>query len=754
VVSTRDHTPGRTHAPAPPPAAPKEVTEQEVTERAEVVDDQVIAAQMYWVGMLNPSPYFVPRVRGYHLTDHDLERLEHCSVSPAVHHQLMQLPAKERKATDREAFLRLLDQRLSPPPSYTDRFMVLQHAKKVLSMDHTNWQSRRLAQLGWWLVVFGAALGLALWRVDVNLFSLHAVYGNRLVRCYLGASRPVVTAAATAGDGPRRPDPVTGFDPDDDLRLARLQIPEQGGYDGPYLLVNTALNLVHGERLDWQQRKAEAFVLTPRYCGSEDTHYRLTAPAGPDDPAGYAGNLRLGEAMTLSGAAASPNMGYHSSAAVTALLTVFNARLGAWLGNPRRDACWQSASPSLGFFYLLEELFGWTGSDGRYVYLSDGGHFENLGAYELVRRRCRYVIVSDAGEDGEHQFEDMGNLIHKCRVDLGIDIEIDLDALRRNDAGRCRWHCAVGRIRYDGKDEGAAPGILLYLKPSLTGDEPADVLHYARRHSDFPHESTVNQFYNESQFESYRALGQHVAGEVFRQAKTEAQEELAQDGPPEQATHGRRCRALFDAVVRRWFAMPPDYEATFVHATDHLIAVQEALRTDARLRQLTLDLYPELAPDQRALDKMPSETPAQAEDRRRAELHVIAQMLQVMENAWLSLNLDAHYAHPLNRGWMGVFHRWTNAATVRARWPLLRAELARGFVNFCEKQMLVGEVAARVVRLDPSEFFPPGLTRLCDELQNQWPGRRAWVENLIESASTGNHSAGWLVYPAGTKPRW
>src|SRR5262249_42923998 len=143
--------------------------------------------------------------------------------------------------------------------------------------------------------------------------------------------------------------------------------------------------------------------------------------------------------------------------------------------------------------YLLRELFGWTDEESGYVYLSDGGHFENLGVYELVRRHCRYIIVSDADEDGKYGFENLGNLIRKVNIDLSIRIEIDLGSLRPTaDTKRCRWHCAVGTIHYEDVDAGAVPGTLVYLKPSLTGDEPVDVLQYAEEHPAFPHESTGN----------------------------------------------------------------------------------------------------------------------------------------------------------------------------------------------------------------------------------------------------------------------
>ena len=432
------------------------------------------------------------------------------------------------------------------------------------------------------------------------------------------------------------------------------------GYDGPYLIVNTALNLVHVPRLDWQERKAESFVLTPRFCGSEDTGYRRTT-------AGYGGNVTLGSAVTISGAAASPNMGYHSSPSVTVLLTIFNARLGAWMGNPAVAASWNTPGPSMGALYLFGELFGLTGADTPYVYLSDGGHFENLGTYELVRRRCRYVILCDAGQDGNHTFEDLGNLIRKCRTDFGIRIEIDLDSLRlaqgevlplalrhRQDPLRRRGppggagHPGLPQAIADGQRAGGRTP----LCPALSGlSAPV-------------HGEPVFQRVAVRELSS---AGQHVAEAVFAQSVDDMEEEAS--GPEAVAeTPGQyyrwRCRAMFASVVRRWFAMPPEYEAEFLNSTAGFIEMQKALRQEPKLWRLTLDLYPELEPTAEADLLAASEEPEER-SRRAAELHAILQMLQVMENAWLSLNLDVHYAHPLNRGWMDIFHRW--ASPHRAR---------------------------------------------------------------------------------------
>src|SRR5205809_146656 len=134
----------------------------------------------------------------------------------------------------------------------------------------------------------------------------------------------------------------------------------------------------------------------------------------------------------------------------------------------------------------------------------------------LARRRGRYIIACDADHDGGLAFGDLGNLIRKCRTDMGIDIEIGVDSIRRQEStGLSKWHCAIGTIRYDALGEGATPGTLVYIKSSLTGDEASDVLSYRAQELAFPHQSTSDQWFDESQFESYRKLGYHAGCTTF-----------------------------------------------------------------------------------------------------------------------------------------------------------------------------------------------------------------------------------------------
>jgi hypothetical protein len=375
-----------------------------------------------------------------------------------------------------------------------------------------------------------ALLCLLIWffsrHVPVNRFSLNGLYRNRLSRAFLGAARLR-----------RDPDPFTGFDSGDNVRMHLLK-PERG----PavlYPVVNVALNVTATENLAWQERKAEPFIISPLFSGSGMLDAERS-PAGthagayiesdayggsePDLALGDTTGITLATAVSISGAAASPNMGYHSSPATAFLMTLFNVRLGAWLPNPARAATLKSSgmnqsSPSNSLRALLRELRGSTDDRGLDIYLSDGGHFENLALYEMIRRRCRFILVSDAGADPECAFSDLGGAIRKVKIDFDVDIDfppMQISSRKKPlDKGQLAW--ALGTINYP---EPGLQGQILYLKPSFFGhDLPVDVVSYAAESETFPHESTGDQFFSESQFESYRRLGEHFTGMLAANAK-------------------------------------------------------------------------------------------------------------------------------------------------------------------------------------------------------------------------------------------
>src|SRR5260370_32276540 len=162
----------------------------------------------------------------------------------------------------------------------------------------------------------------------------------------------------------------------------------------------------------------------------------------------------MGTAVTISGAAASPNQGYHSSPAMAFLLTLLNVRLGSWLGNPGiagKDS-YRKANPASNLHPLALELTGTSNDQSRLVYLSDGGHFENLALYEMVLRRCRYIVVSDGGCDPTFNFEDLGNAIRKIRTDFGIPITFDQMPMRTRDEDGPWNYVAIGDIHYPAVD--------------------------------------------------------------------------------------------------------------------------------------------------------------------------------------------------------------------------------------------------------------------------------------------------------------
>jgi hypothetical protein len=382
------------------------------------------------------------------------------------------------------------------------------------------------------LMAGGWALGRL---IDTNQFSLHAMYRSRLVRTFLGASR---------SHAERVPDPFTGFDEQDDLPVGALWPPPLSSQGPPrdrdetmppLHVINLTLNLVARRSLAWQERKAESMTVSSLHAGGPFLGYRRTRVAGVGQPrphGAYGGpqGISLGTAITISGAAASPEAGYNSSPFISFLMALFNARLGWWLGNPGApgDRTFERSGPRGGITPVLSEMFGLTTDRSEFVFLSDGGHFDNLGLYTMVLRRCRVIVVSDAGCDPNRTFDDLGNAIRKIRIDLGVPIEFGSDQplfgghAATDGAAFPGW--AVGRIRYSQVDrpQGSREsdeeydGVLVYLKPTLCGGEPMDVVNYAHRSETFPHESTTDQFFTESQFESYRSLGMFEADSMCR----------------------------------------------------------------------------------------------------------------------------------------------------------------------------------------------------------------------------------------------
>ena len=354
-----------------------------------------------------------------------------------------------------------------------------------------------------WVIALG-------WMADPNAISMHGFYKGRLVRAYLGASNPSRLEKLYE---------ITETVVGDDVLLTDLKNCERGA---PYHLLNTTLNLTGGRDLATAQRSSVVFVLSKLYCGSFRTGFQRSNRYTN-------GRLSLGMAVATSGAAVSPGMGAGKTTAAQAMLmTLLNLRLGFWAPTPNGED-WESPQAHLWPFYTVREFLSQTNDLSSYCYLTDGGHFDNLGLYSLVERGCRYIVAVDAVADPQPCFSDLGNAIRRCRIDFGADIDLDITPfVKTKDNAFAKQHYAIGRIVYSvehakglgwkNTSEEARTGMIVYVKSSLLKDEKnlrTDVRQYGIENLDFPQQSTVNQWFDEAQFESYRALGKHCLQEVF-----------------------------------------------------------------------------------------------------------------------------------------------------------------------------------------------------------------------------------------------
>jgi hypothetical protein len=341
--------------------------------------------------------------------------------------------------------------------------------------------------------LYGAGVALFVLNllfVNVNVTSAHGFYRDRLSKAYLF-----------------QVDPEGAIVTNDDQLLSGLN---HDGTTAPYHLINVALNLQGSADENLRGRNADIFVFSKRFIGSPRTGFVETEAMERVDL-----HLNLGTAFAISGAAAAPNMGTVTVKPLVPLLTLLNIRLGYWLPHPgsvagaswlRRLRLRGGAGPA----YLWKEARGRLDAQGKFVNVSDGGHIENLGIYELLRRRCRFIVAVDAEADPQMRFGGLLTAIRYAHIDLGIDIQVDLEGIRRGSNGFSTEHGVVGTIHYgDGE-----VGHLLYVKSSLTGDEEY-VRDYYALHPEFPHEPTADQFFDEVQFEVYRWLGYHAAERLF-----------------------------------------------------------------------------------------------------------------------------------------------------------------------------------------------------------------------------------------------
>lgn len=519
---------------------------------------------------------------------------------------------------------------------------------------------------------------LTLFYFDPNRIGLHSFYRGRIARTFLGASNP-----ATQATDHRTTEEVEG----DDFPMA-----EAGG--APlHLVCATANELTPLDPLASLHRGGRSAALSS-VGFTVDRDWRRWRREGRED------SPTLAAALTASAAAFNPMMGSYSmrlGRAVTFLMTALNLRLGRWMKHPREGG--ESKNWWLPGMLFYKELLGVSRTDGGDVHLSDGGHFENMAVYELIRRHCRYVITSDCGADPDSSFNDLATLMRRVREDFGVELRLDLSALRPDEDGRSRQSVVVGHILYPDGDHGT----MLLFKPCLVGGEPEDIAQYRRSNPLFPHESTVDQFYDAAQWESYRRLGQHAAESAFEFARGTAPWWPADDGAA-RAT-GREARAgvcrLFADARFHWLALPPDHQARLrevAAGTEQLEGTLAAAGSRLLVEQVYADTREALSGLDPASAAAPPEAaeapPPPAAGELEAALPVLRSALRFFEDAHRALELGGTYTHPEHLGVVNLMGRWTRTPLFQLTWPLLRSLHSPDFGRFLDARFGLADLTA------------------------------------------------------------
>lgn len=371
----------------------------------------------------------------------------------------------------------------------------------------------RASQQQWPLpLVVAIAAAALLWAelfVNINTLAPHCFYRSRLCDCYL-VRRVARDSTACAAWLKRRFCGTKAQGRTESIQ--RLPLGELNRFPAaPYHLLNTTLNLPDSDNKELRGRNGDFFVVSPEFCGAPTVGYEPTAGIEARDP-----HFDLGTAMAVSAAAASANMGWKTLPHFRFLMTLLNVRLGYWVRRPDAPRYRRLLRPVdfPGPLYLWRELTGVFSERCRYLNLSDGGHIENLAAYELLRRRCKFIVCVDGGQDEAMECGDLIRLQRYAEIDLGLRMTYDLTDLRLRENRCSRAYAILVKIEYPslpGEKGDWQPGWMLYLKLAMTGIEPPYVGDYRREHPDFPHQSTGDQLYDEAQFEAYRRLGECAA---------------------------------------------------------------------------------------------------------------------------------------------------------------------------------------------------------------------------------------------------
>jgi hypothetical protein len=391
--------------------------------------------------------------------------------------------------------------------------------------------------------LIGAAVIAALiggWFVNTNHIGLHRFYRDRLMETFLPDAdtlRGDVNAAATAAN---------------ERKLVDCW--NEAWSKGPYQIINANAVLTNSSQRKYRLRGGDNFILTPEFIGSAATGWHRTADSANAD-------LTLASAMAISGAAANPRgaaggRGLTRSPFVSLAMSLLNVRLGYWIPNPRYGVPGELMRRPNHFWpggAYAAARSGYT-ETAKWLEVADGGHFENLAVYELVRRRCGLIIICDGGQDNASSYGDLVTAVQRVGQDFGATVHFDMQVKKPGKAAFEGSSPAqmiasskltdypkgaefaekgyfVARIEYGERGGKGWPrtGILIYMKSTLIPDLAIGAKGYRGAHHDFPNESTGDQFFDEDQFEAYREVGYRICEQMIGELDLTT---LFKDGPP------------------------------------------------------------------------------------------------------------------------------------------------------------------------------------------------------------------------------
>ena len=358
-----------------------------------------------------------------------------------------------------------------------------------------------LASMNYIFLFFGIVIIIGIFA-DPNILSIHRFYRMRIRDIFLNSSE-------------------------------RYLYEYKNNKNIPYPLINTTLNAIGDVKLAGY-KSHDFFLLSPLYCGSKFTGYVKTEDSDFK-------RMTISTAVTISGAALNPMMGYYTNRFLAFLMTLLNLRLGYWAINPKyyktknllKKFLLKISEKGITMwpYYNIMELLGKSNLERLRVNLSDGGHIDNLGVFELLRRKCDLIVCIDAGEDKNYRFKDLTKIIQRAKIELGVEISFPKEenpekVIKPKIDGFSEKHFSIGKIQYRDKK-----GTFIYIKTSLTKKHSKErkklecinkhftYFDYKAYHPDFPHESTVDQFFDCVQWEAYEKLGEDIAESFIDEIK-------------------------------------------------------------------------------------------------------------------------------------------------------------------------------------------------------------------------------------------